>query len=187
MTTKLEAINCMLQCIGQSPLATLEGTKSSFTISALTLLDERTKSIQMKGWDFNTEENYILQPNVDGQIELAENILTVKVPTYYKNRYVVRNQKIYDKYKHTFTITEPLEVTIVFGLNFEELPEMVRNYIKMDAAYKFTKRELGSQTTCIYTQEDVLEAKADMEQYELTLGSYTMIPEYYDNTIKEGL
>ena len=87
MTTKLEAINSMLQCIGQSP-----------TVSAITLLDNETVNLQMKGWDFNTEENYVLQPDENKHIHIAEDMLLVKVPTYYKNRYVIRAGKIYDKY-----------------------------------------------------------------------------------------
>ena len=187
MTTKLEAINSMLECIGQSPLSTLEGTRSAFTVSAITLLDNETVNLQMKGWDFNTEENYVLQPDENKHIHIAEDMLLVKVPTYYKNRYVIRAGKIYDKYKHSFEIDDSIEVTVVFGFDFEDLPEVVKNYVKMSAAYKFTKRELGSQSTCIYTQEDLLEAKADMELHELTTGSYTMIPEYYNNDIKESL
>lgn len=187
MTTKLEAINTMLQCIGQSPLSTLEGTKSSFTISAIALLEAETKTLQMKGWDFNTEDNYVLQPDVNKHIHIADNMLLVKVPSYYKNRYVIRENKIYDKYKHSFEIDNSIEVTVIFGFDFNDLPEVVKNYVQMSAAYKFTKRELGSQSTCIYTQEDLLEAKSDMELHELTMGSYSLIPEYYNNTIKESL
>ena len=40
MTTKLEAINTMLSCIGQSPLNSLEGTKSYFTIAAEKILED---------------------------------------------------------------------------------------------------------------------------------------------------
>ena len=42
MTTKPEAINTMLSCIGQSPLNSLEGTKSYFTISAEKILNDES-------------------------------------------------------------------------------------------------------------------------------------------------
>ena len=187
MTTRLEAINTMLSCIDHMPLNTIQGTQSAFTVAAQSILNSENQRVQLKGWDFNTEENYVLQPDENKHIHIAEDMLLVKVPTYYKNRYVIRAGKIYDKYKHSFEIDNSIEVTVVFGFDFEDLPEVVKNYVKMSAAYKFTKRELGSQSTCIYTQEDLLEAKADMELHELTTGSYTMIPEYYNNDIKESL
>ena len=50
----------MLSCIGQSPLNTLEGTKSYFTIAAEKILEDETKRIQLQGWDFNSEDFYQL-------------------------------------------------------------------------------------------------------------------------------
>ena len=70
MTTKLEAINTMLSCIGQSPLNTLEGTKSYFTISAEKILEDETKRIQLQGWDFNSEDFYQLNPDVNNIIKV---------------------------------------------------------------------------------------------------------------------
>ena len=86
MTTKLEAINTMLSCIGQSPLNTLEGTKSYFTIAAEKILEDETKRIQLQGWDFNSEDFYQLNPDVNNIIKVPENMIMIKFPTIYKNR-----------------------------------------------------------------------------------------------------
>lgn len=185
MTTKLEAINTMLSCIGQSPLNTLEGTKSSFTISAEKTLDDEVKRFQLQGWDFNSEDNYQLNPDLNGIIKIPNNVLMVKFPTLYKNRYVVREGKLYDKFDHTYKINKPLKVSIVFCFPFEDLPEVAKEYAKMSAAYKFVKRELGSQATCQYTQEDLVEARVALEQHELEIGTYTMIPDMYNGNIKD--
>lgn len=187
MTTKLEAINDMLSCIGQAPLNSLEGTKSYFTIAAENLLDNETKRFQIQGWDFNSEDNYKLIPDTEGIIRITDNILMVKVPAYFRNRYVVRAGKIYDKINHTFKIKEPLKVMVVFGLKFEELPEVAKDYAKMSAAYKFVKRELGSEKTTVYTQEDLAEARVALEQHELEIGNYTMIPDMYNGNIRSEL
>lgn len=187
MTTKLEAINNMLSCVGQAPLNTLEGIKNAFTIEALSILDSETKAVQLRQWDFNSEENYILSPDTNNHIAIPENITRVKVPQIYKNQYIIRNNKVYDKIHHTFIISHPLIVTVIFALTFEECPEVVRTYITMSAAYKFTKRVLGSQATCIYTQEDLIEARQAMEEAELDTGNYTLIPEMRDNTIRGEL
>ena len=57
----------------------------------------------------------------------------------------------------------------------------------MTAAYKFVKRELGSQATCQYTQEDLMEARIALEQHELEIGEYTMIPDMYNGNIRSEI
>lgn len=187
MTTKLEAINTMLSCIGQSPLNTLEGTKSYFTLAAEKILADETKRIQMQGWDFNSEDFYQLTPDINNIIKVPENVIMIKFPTFYKNRYVVREGKLYDKFKHTYKIENPLTVSIVFCFDFEDLPEVAKQYATMSAAYKFVKRELGAERAGQYVQEDLLEARVAMEQHELEIGEYTMIPAMYDGRIKDVL
>lgn len=184
MTTKLEAINTMLSCIGQAPLNSLNGTKSYFTISAEKILNDEIKRIQLQGWDFNSEDNYPLVPNTNNEIVIPSNLIMINMPSYYKNRYVVRNNKLYDKQEHTFTINKTLYASVVFCLEFEELPEVAREYAKMSAAYKFVKRELGSEKACAYTQEDLSEARIALEQHELEIGDYTMIPDMYNGNIR---
>jgi hypothetical protein len=187
MTTKLEAINTMLSCIGQSPLNTLEGTKSYFTIAAEKILDDETKRVQLTGWDFNTEFDYQLNPDSNGYINITDDLLMVKLESYYMNRYVVRANKLYDKFNHTFKISEPIRASVVFQFEFEDLPKVVREYVKMSAAYKFVKRELGSNNVSVYTQEDLAEARVAMEQHELEVGDYTLIGEFYNGQIKDEL
>ena len=111
----------------------------------------------------------------------------IEVNQIYLNRYVVRGNRLYDKEAHSFIIKEPLTATVVFSLEFEEVPEVVRKYVTMSAAYKFVKRELGSQAVCVYTQEDLLEARADMYNHEIDIGNYSMIPEYYTREIRGDL
>lgn len=187
MTTKLEAINTMLSCIGQSPLNSLEGTKSYFTIAAEKILEDEVKRFQLQGWDFNSEDNYQLNPDINGIIKIPSNMIMVKLPTLYKNKYVVRQGKLYDKFNHTFVITNPVRASVVFCFPFDELPEVAKEYAKMSAAYKFVKRELGSQATCQYTQEDLMEARVALEQHELEIGEYTMIPDMYNGNIRSEI
>lgn len=187
MTTKLEAINIMLSCIGHNSINTLEGVKSAFITSAENLLDTETKRLQLQSYDFNTEDNYPLIPDVDGFIKVPKNVVSINYPQDYLNRYTVRKGKLYDKVEHSFIIKQPLKVSITFALPFEELPEVVRYYIAILSAYKFTKRELGSQAVCVYTKEDVEEAKQAFLESELDLGNYSMIPEFYTREIKGDL
>lgn len=187
MTTKLEAINTILSCIGQAPLNTLEGTRSYFTIAALNILEDEVKRIQLQGWDFNSEDNYQLNPDENNIIAVPDNLLMIKFPTLYKNRYVVREGKLYDKFEHTYTISMPIKCSVVWCFEFDDLPEVAKEYAKMSAAYKFVKRELGAEKVSQFTQEDVLEARIALEQHELEIGEYTMIPDMYNGNIKESI
>lgn len=187
MTTKLEAINTMLSCVGQSPLKSLEGTKSFYTISAEQILNEECKRVLLTGWDFNTDINYQLTPDVNNHINITEDMLLVQHRELYGNRYVIRYGKLYDKVNHSYEIKNPLKVKIIWDIPFEELPENFRTYIKMSSAYKFCKRVLGSENACMYTKEDVIEAYGDLLNFELETGHYTLIPEMYDGHIKGEL
>ena len=187
MTTKLEAINTMLSCIGQAPLNTLEGTKSYFTIAAEKILEDEVKRFQLQGWDFNSEDNYKLTPDVDNIIKIPQDVIMVKFPTIYKNRFVVREGKLYDKFRHTYEIKNPIRVSIVFCFEFDDLPEVAKQYAMMSAANKFVKREFGSQAAYSFTQEDLYEALVALEQHELEIGEYTMIPAMYDGRVKEWI
>jgi hypothetical protein len=187
MTTKLEAINTMLSCIGQAPLNTLNGTKSYFTIAAEHILEDEVKRFQLQGWDFNSEDDYQLNPDINNKIVIPPNLIMVKFPTLYKNRYVVREGKLYDKFEHTYDIPKPIRCSVIWCFDFEDLPEVAKEYAKISAAYKFVKRELGAEKTTQYTQEDVLEARIALEQHELEIGEYTMIPDMYNGNIKESI
>ena len=57
----------------------------------------------------------------------------------------------------------------------------------MSAANKFVKREFGSQAAYSFTQEDLYEALVALEQHELEIGEYTMIPAMYDGRDKEWI
>lgn len=187
MTTKLEAVNLMLLCIGHNVISTLEGTKTAFITSAENILETETKRLQLQSYNFNTESNYPLTPDTDGYIKIPDNVVSIEYPQAFLNRYTVRDSRLYDKQNHTFIIDNPLNVTIVFALDYEELPEVVRYYIAILSAYKFTKRELGSQAVCAYTQDDVLEAKQAFIESELDLGNYSLIPEFYTRDIRGEL
>lgn len=187
MTTRLNTINTMLSCIKQAPLNSLEGTKSYFTILAENILDNEVEIVQLMGWDFNSEDDYPLYPNENNNIIVADDVLMLKLPSYYENRYVTRNKKLYDKLNHTFTITEQLNVSVVLKIEFENLPKVAQNFIMMSAANKFVKRALGSQATYTYTQEDLIAARMLMEEHELEVGNYNLIGEFYDGTIKGSL
>jgi hypothetical protein len=56
-TTELEAVNTMLNTIGEAPVNTLVNMTSVDASSALSILNSVNREVQSQGWFFNTEYN----------------------------------------------------------------------------------------------------------------------------------
>lgn len=171
---KLQAINEMLACIGQTPISSLQGNKTARTVIAENILDSEIENTQLLGWYFNTEHNYRLHPDEDGEIVLPINTLKVDVERGF-SEYVQRGGRLYDLTLHTFKITEPITATLVFKLNFDELPPSAQKYITMNAANKFVAKTKESQDAYAFTQVEVDEAKAALLQAECDTGNFSML------------
>lgn len=164
--TELEAVNLMLQGIGEQPVTVLDGSYSEASI-AQTLLHQVSREVQSVGLNCNSEERYPLTPDVNGQIALPAN--TLKVDGYYRyNDVVVRGSKLYDRENHTFTFTaNPFYVNIVWFLSFTDLPQCVRQYITIKAARKFQKQLIGSDTLTALSEQDEKDAWLEIVREEV--------------------
>lgn len=174
-TTELEAINDMLSLISESPVASLdEASRVADAQAAMLLLRRESRAVQAKGWDWNTESELSLMPDLDGNIILPRN--TVKVdasdPTI---DYVMRAGKLWDRTNKTFNIGRKAVVDIVFLLDFEDIPETARRYIYLLAGRKFENRMLGDGQSHQINENDVLEAKADLMQEEAENGDHNIV------------
>lgn len=144
-TTELEAVNECLENIGQAPVSTISGDLGVDTQTALNFVRKVNRALQSKGWFWNTEKNYPLVPNNDGDILLPANMLAVKSTGDSNHRDVVaRGQRLYDRENFTYTFTETIYSELTVGLTFEELPETARRYIALRAARLFQNRIEGN-------------------------------------------
>lgn len=167
-TTELEAVNLMLSCIGESPISTLNDPSSVDAVTAVARLREVSRSVQSKGWHFNTEKNYTLTPEAThGYIYLPANCAGVDtvVPDAHVD-ITQRGNRLYDRRNHTFTFTKQLKVDMVVLLPFEDLPETARYYIAVRAARIFQDRSVGSETLFRFNSEDEREAKRTFSRAE---------------------
>lgn len=171
---KLNAINQMLSCIGQTPLSTLESNKTARTVMAINVLDAETENVQLDDWHFNTEYDYTLHPDENGEIYLPIDTLKVVVINEC-DEYTQRGLRLYNKTKHTFIINHSLSVIRTYKLPFDELPPAAQKFITMNAANKFVAKVSGSQEAYAFTQVEVDEAKAALLQAECDTGGYSMI------------
>lgn len=156
-TTELAAVNAMLRSIGEAPIATLAEIDVPDAEIALTTLRSVSREVQVRGWDFNTEEAYSLAVNGSGEITLPSNTLSVD-PTDTTKRYVQRGGRLYDRVEHTYTFTEAVEVDLILMLPFEELPEAARQYIYVRAARQFQDCTVGDSALHKFQEGDEMRA-----------------------------
>lgn len=165
-TTKLDAINTMLSVLGEEPYNSITGSVTAEVRTAENILDEVTRRTVSRGWLFNTDEDWSLQPNESNEIALAANVASVRFPQYAKKQYTVRNGKVYDRLNRTYQITSTLTVDLVWFLSFEELPEAARRYITIRSAREFQGRYLASDQVQSFSQQEEFEALVNLVEHE---------------------
>jgi hypothetical protein len=161
-TTELEAVNAILYSIGESPVASLtEGFVDADL--AQNILRRLSKMEQLKGWQFNTLWEYTLTPDGDGYLNLPQNFL--KMIYRGERRYQPLGLKLYDNIDHTDVFTDTVNVDLVIGRNFDEIPEALRLYLFTSAARRFQDQMGSDSAVHRFSVEDELRAKADWMNY----------------------
>ena len=158
-TTKLEAVNSMLACVGETPVNSLLGNLTANVQIAVDLLRDTTRKICTTGYNFNTEDDYELALDLNGKIPVPGNALEIDI-TEESGQVdpIMMGDFLYDKKNKTFVFSAPLKCTIKFFRAWEEMPESARNYIKVKAARIYQDQTVGSQEHHQYSQQDETEA-----------------------------
>tara|TARA_B100000123_G_scaffold219285_1_gene167673 strand:+ start:442 stop:1047 length:606 start_codon:yes stop_codon:yes gene_type:complete len=176
-TSKIQAVNIMLASIGEAPVSSLDDATLADVSIAESILDETNVEIQSRGLHCNTEINFPITPNTDGEIDLPVNCVSVDTTGQSIQTDVVqRGTRLYDRGQRSFTtFTGTLFVTMVLLLEFTDLPQHVRRYITVKSARRFQNRILGSQTLSGFTQADENEALLYFEQIEAQTQDYNVL------------
>lgn len=174
--TELEAINVMLGVIGETPVNTINIGLVNVAIAYQTLYNE-SRLVQARGFNFNSETNYPIYPDVSGSLILPPNTLKADITDDYSYKYDVtlRGQTVYDKTKHSSVFTEMITFDLVVFLTFDQLPQSARDYITIRAARKYQRRVLGSATIDSITRVEEIEAKVLMENADSDQADYNMM------------
>ena len=169
--TKLEAVNIILDSIGETPVSSLESGLPDAE-SAETKLNEIDKTVQAKGWHQNTELNLQLMPDSNKNIVVANNYLRVDTTGTTKNINVTprtsSNQAmLYNVKDQTFEFTQNLYCDVVLLLDFEDLTLELSSYIAYRAARKYQESQMQS------TVLDGFTVRAEMEAYAALMDAET--------------
>lgn len=176
-TTELEAVNALLEHIGEAPVASLTDLALDAG-SALNTLRRVSREVQGKGWHWNTTYRK-LTADGNGEFILPTNTITVDtVGTSYQINVTQRGGKLYDRrpFKNTTVFDETeLQVKLVELLDFTDLPEPARQYIYIRAARQFQEFNLGAQSISAFSQDDEMHAQASVMDDEMSAGDYNFI------------
>lgn len=168
-TTKLNAVNVLLNVIGEAPVSTLTNSTNPNVIRAEQILDEVDRQVQSQGWYFNREYGVTLTPDANTK-EIKPGVAVARCDAEYRGRKVVlRGPRLYDLDNRTYQFDREVTCEVVYWLDYDELPESARQYIMVSAARKLILRADPNAINYRFTREDEVEAKARfMEENEET-------------------
>lgn len=158
--SELEAVNEMLMSIGQAPVNTLTVTGIKDVAIARKRLETALRSCLTKGWWFNTDEAYVLSPDLDGNVLIPVNALKVDSDDadLTERELEPKGRCLYNRADQSFEFTAPVTVRIVWGFRFEAVPQSARDYVATRAGRRFQSKVVGSQVLDRYEQEDEMMA-----------------------------
>jgi len=179
LTSKLEAVNSMLGHIGESPVNSISNTNALpvSAATAISALDEISRSVQSEGWQFNTEVNVTLSPAGDGSITLSEDILELD-PIDTSIDVVQRGLNLFDRSNNTTVFTKDLKVNQTRLLDWDSLPEPARRYIVLRASRVFQGRIIGSRELEALIARDEYKAYAALMDFDSGSSDRTIFDNY---------
>lgn len=173
--TELEAVNVLLTTIGEAPINTLSGNHVTDVTIARQVLTEVSREVQSQGWHFNTETNVELVPDQFKYINIP--VDTARIDSDEED-ITVRGNRVFDLRNRTFQFNSKLNVTIVYFVNFEDLPDTAKKYIATRAARIFSDRMTNSETIHRMLARDEAKALVDFKAFEGDTGDHNMMDSY---------
>lgn len=173
----IQAVNLMLSTIGESPVNTLDGTVVEAE-RAQQILRQEILEVQSHGWHFNTEIEFELQPDVNGEIRIPDQYLSIDASKYETINVTQRGTRLYNIDDKTYVFTKPLKCDIVLGLPFSDLPQHARQYIIVRAARKFCEQFLGGELQAAFTDRDEKDAWKMFQKVEARHADYNIFSTY---------
>lgn len=165
-TTELEAVNMMLNYIGDPPVNSLDDIEETEAAVAYRLLNQTSREVQSQGHPWNTFRLKLL-PDEHGAISVPENSLKVLCED---RRYIAMGGRLYDRQENRYDLkVSGLTCEIVRLLEWSALPEQARNFILLSASRLFVENAVGSPDMVRMMEEQVLSADRELKDLDLSL------------------
>ena len=78
-----------------------------------------------------------------------------------------RGSRLFNRTDNTYEFTKAVTATVVYLLEWEELPEPALRFITVKAARVFQDRMVGSQSHHQFSQQDEIRARAMLREFEM--------------------
>jgi len=199
--SEMGMINACLMAIGEVPypdgsLPDLIQIGTDGDVARRMIVDTMLE-VQKRGWYFNTDYNMVLSPDSGiglgqevegGFIVLPPNVLKIDTGNQagMRNRYVVRNNKVYDLFEQDFVQNRSIVADVIWLVDYEELPIEAYLYITARASRKFQQRVIGSIDLNALTLAEEQDTYMELMRIQLQVNDYNFNNPVVSNRLHNG-
>ena len=171
--TRLEAINRVLNAVGETPVNTIDTSESVEVAIINDMIDYTSRNLQSVGYDFNTIDALILTPDVrDNRIVYPDNLIYVESADIVVAK---RGIYLYNVTDRTYEFTAPVTLEAIEALDFEDLPHHFKIYVEAKVSKEYQERYLGDNVLAEELSQKVSEAHLEVMRYDVNRGNYNII------------
>ena len=169
--SEIDAVNMLLRAIGSTPVNSLSAVHPDVANARVALNRARNKG-QHRGWWYNTDYGTQLVPNEDGEIVVPQQVSTLVCNS---RNYVRRGDKVYNKLTNSYIFTAVIDIhRLVRILDWEDMPDCMREYCAYLAAAEFVRDELEDPQKEAEFNNRAIQSRFDVQKRDLEEGRYNM-------------
>lgn len=189
--TELEAVNVLLETIGEEPVSSLSDTGLSDVAEARRRLRLESRRLQSQGWSFNTNYAQEFPANNMGEILVPSNALSFDLVRSEGNNGMQRGNRLWNSDTNSWYWGKAVKVDWKIFLPFSELPESARWLVTGRAARAYQRTALGSESLERFLAYDEAQAWADFLRDEGSRSDNNIFATdemraFYDRTADSG-
>jgi hypothetical protein len=176
-STELEAVNAVLNMLGESPVASTSGDVPQIVETVVTAIDEADRQTQSRGWWYNRTRAESIDP-VGDEIVLGDDALSVRVndPILLSEGVHLRGNKLYSpKDQATDVFKSAVKLDVVRLLPWDSTPQAHRDYVVARAATEVQKAGFGTDTLVQFLIERMRESMATLQAEHVRYERRTML------------
>ena len=183
-STELDAVNSILMSVGESPVNTLTVQSPEVAIAQKTL-QQVCREVLTEGWVFNTEKQYPITLDSNNHCIVPNDVLQIDLNQFkhLDDFHVVKRTdngvvKLYDMYEHRYNFENTSEgklyVDIIWMQDFEEIPQVFKDYITLRASRIASNRMISDQRAAELISADEQMARANAMEYDANQADYNI-------------
>ena len=183
-STELDAVNSILMSVGESPVNTLTVQSPEVAIAQKTL-QQVCREVLTEGWVFNTEKQYPITLDSNNHCIVPNDVLQIDLNQFkhLDDFHVVKRTdngvvKLYDMYEHRYNFENTSEgklyVDIIWMQDFEEIPQVFKDYITLRASRTASNRMINDPRAAELISADEQMARANAMEYDANQADYNI-------------